>query len=179
MISTLARVNGATDDPTVRLPLRRSVGAHSTRRVGDADTIDKHSRPACGRFRAEIGEYVFRLITSILLVIAPPVVAQPCSTDLIESVASGKRAYETLDQEGQACIRWFIATQRSGRCSSGPKYCRAICESAEKLRAAADDLASCARRAGPQDDCSRTYREVRDAFDDHERNVADRGNDCS
>lgn len=122
-----------------------------------------------------------RLVALAMWLAAGAAAAQPCSTELIESVISGRRSYDALNQEGQACLRWYLAVQRgASRCGQTvPKYCRELCESAEQLQSAADDLARCAGRNVPSDDCSRQYRSVRDAFNEHEIAVSERGADCS
>lgn len=63
-------------------------------------------------------------------------------------------------------------------CGSGSDECASVCEAAEALESAADDLTNCARRRDLADDCWRQFRDVRSAHSDYESAVSDTGGEC-
>lgn len=56
----------------------------------------------------------------------------------------------------------------AGRWSS-PDLPRYYLQAVEQLRSATSDLSKCASRKDPESDCSREFRDVRDAFDEYEQ----------
>lgn len=90
---------------------------------------------------------------------------------------NGKRSPKSLTaEERQQVLAIHGMLARS--CSRLEGQCRAVCEAANDLEDAANDLAQCARKHDFGDDCGRSFREVRDASDDYESAVSEASGKC-
>ncbi|MHB8447377.1 MAG: hypothetical protein ACYC9P_05570 [Rudaea sp.] len=63
-------------------------------------------------------------------------------------------------------------------CRSNSRKCQDVCEKANALKDAAEDLAACAARHDYSDDCSTEAADASDAADEYESSVSDADNDC-
>lgn len=72
----------------------------------------------------------------------------------------------------------IVARVSLGSCSSHSQKCQAICEAADQLKNASEDLARCAGNHDYNDSCDSKFREVRDAHDDLENAVSEASGDC-
>lgn len=57
--------------------------------------------------------------------------------------------------------------------------CSNVCDAANKLESAANDLARCARIHDFNDDCRRRYKDVRDTHSTYENAISDADGDCN
>jgi hypothetical protein len=57
--------------------------------------------------------------------------------------------------------------------------CKDVCEAANELKSAADDLSNCAKKHDYSNDCRNRYRDTKDKFEQYENAVSDASDDCS
>ena len=96
---------------------------------------------------------------------------------LYNEVVSGHRTIDSLSQaDRQQVLLMHRMMARS--CDRLKGTCLAVCEAANSLEDAANDLAQCARRHDFSNDCHSRARDVRDAADEYESAVSDASGDC-
>ena len=97
---------------------------------------------------------------------------------LYRQVTRGERSFDSLTPAEKAQV---LAVQRlmANSCNNLKGKCREVCEAANQLKDAANDLARCANKHDYDDDCRRKFRDTRDAFDQYESSVSNASGDCS
>lgn len=123
-------------------------------------------------------------LAGALLIVFPAATAQqtPNSSDkqiqLYMQVMRGERAFDSLTQAEKSKV---ISLQRlmASSCGNLNGKCQEVCEAANQLRDAANDLARCASKHDYGNDCRRKFRDTRDAFDQYESSVSSASGDCS
>lgn len=100
------------------------------------------------------------------------------ASKLYTQITRGERKFEDLSPNEKQQV---IAIQQllANSCGSLHGKCRDVCEAANELKSAADDLSVCAKRHDYSDDCSNRYRDVKDKFEDYEDAVSEASDDCS
>jgi uncharacterized coiled-coil DUF342 family protein len=97
---------------------------------------------------------------------------------LHSQVVSGERKFESLTPNEQQQV---LSIQQLFTNSCGKLYgkCKEVCEAANELKNAADDLSSCAKRHDYSNDCRSKFRETKYKFEEYESAVSDASSDCS
>lgn len=124
------------------------------------------------------------IVTFFLLVVFSVAFAKqaPNSYDkqiqLYMQVMRGERSVDSLTPAEKAQV---ISVQRlmANSCGNLKGKCQEVCEAANQLKDAANDLAHCANRHDYGDDCRRKFRDTRDSFDQYESSVSNASGDCS
>jgi len=99
------------------------------------------------------------------------------AVQLYQSVITGKRTMESLTQtERQEVL--IVARMLSHSCDSHSQKCHAICEAADQLKSASEDLATCAGQHDYSDSCDMQFNDVSDAHDSLESAISDADGDC-
>ena len=125
-----------------------------------------------------------RLLWIILLCLCFPIASaqqtQKSSDQLLQlykEVASGQRAIDSLSQEDRQQVL-LLHNMMARSCGRLHGKCLAVCEAANSLETAANDLAHCARRHDFSNDCHSRARDVRDAADEYESAVSEASGGC-
>lgn len=97
---------------------------------------------------------------------------------LHSQVISGERKFESLTPNEQQQV---LAVQQLFINSCGDLHgkCKDVCEAANELKSAADDLSNCAKRHDYSNDCRSKFRETKYKFESYESAVSDATGDCS
>ncbi|BEV07752.1 hypothetical protein [Methylophilus sp. DW102] len=123
------------------------------------------------------------LITIFLLLSCSLLNAQSLSdfekaAKLHSQVVSGERKFENLtpnEQQQVLSIQQLFANS----CGKLHGKCKDVCEAANELKSAADDLSNCAKRHDYSNDCRSKFRETKYKFETYESAVSDASGDCS
>lgn len=127
----------------------------------------------------------FVLIATLLFAVASDIAAQNSpqnsydkQAQLYSQVVRGERSFESLSPTEQSQV---LAIQRlmNRSCSKLSGVCKEVCEAANELKDAADELELCANRHDYDDDCHRKFRDTRDAYDHYESAVSNSSGICS
>lgn len=96
---------------------------------------------------------------------------------LYQDVVAGRRAMQSLTPQERQSVLLISRAMRSS-CGGNSHKCKAVCEAANQLKDASEDLATCAGRHDYNDDCGSQFNSVRDAHDELESAVSDADGDC-
>jgi hypothetical protein len=80
---------------------------------------------------------------------------------------------------GNAELQQLFRMRQARACTYTEGVCADVCEAADSLESAAQDLLSCARKRDFDNDCHRQVRDVRDAGDQYESAIAESSGECS
>lgn len=97
--------------------------------------------------------------------------------ELHRKVATGEVDFQNLTPSQQQSVLLVDSLSRRS-CSSNSHKCQALCDAAEHLRIAADDLSACAAKHDSSDSCDSLFNEARDAHDELEDAVSASDGDC-
>lgn len=100
------------------------------------------------------------------------------ASKLYTQVIRGERKFEDLSpNEKQQVLTIQRLTINS--CGNLHGKCEVVCNAANELESAADDLSSCAKKHDYTNDCRGRYRDVKDKFEEYENAVSEASDDCS
>jgi hypothetical protein len=121
---------------------------------------------------------VYFLVFSSGITIAQTPMEFKKAAQIYSQIVRGERKFETLSPSEKQQV---LSVQHLFSNSCGNLYgkCNVVCEAANELKNAADDLSSCANRHDYSEDCLSHYRETKDKFEQYESAVSDASGDCS
>ena len=100
------------------------------------------------------------------------------ASKLYSQVVSGERKFESLTQNEQQQVL-SIQQLFTNSCGNLHGKCKDVCEAADELKNAADNLSRCAKRHDYSNDCGSKFRETKYKFEEYENAVSDASSDCS
>lgn len=125
-----------------------------------------------------------RIFTTICLLLSCTLLNAQSPSDFEKAVkihsqvVSGERKFESLTPNEQQQVL-SIQQLFTNSCGELNGKCKDVCEAANELKSAADDLSNCAKRHDYSNDCRRKFRETKYKFESYESAVSDASSDCS